>query len=105
MQDVISPSLHLSAARHALHYIAFALAAQYSSSISTPHSLIMGHAASFEETRRRLAYLVAWSTGAGLLLSVAALPWPVWPALGASPAPEAFMPSMAGGVLALRSRP
>jgi hypothetical protein len=40
-------------------------------------------------------YFVTWSTGAGLLLS-APLPWPVCPALGISPPPEAFMPSMAG---------
>jgi hypothetical protein len=37
-----------------------------------------------------------------LLLSAAALPWPVWPALGASPAPEAFMPSRAGVVVSMR---
>jgi hypothetical protein len=42
-----------------------------------------------------IAYLVTWSTGAGLFESVAEAPWPVWPAFGASPPPEAFMPSIA----------
>jgi hypothetical protein len=43
-----------------------------------------------------IAYFVAWSTGAALLLSLAALPCPVCPALGASPPPEPERPSIAG---------
>jgi hypothetical protein len=66
--------------------------------ICAPLQLIMScyqHRTVPFSANKRKAYLVTWSTGAGLLLSLAPLPWPVWPALGASPAPEAFMPSRA----------